>query len=175
MHLMSRMKTLDFSYWFFCLFKAWLKIQYISYTAWKSNTCCASLDFSKHSPEGQAVCQGYREAIYILEVDSEFELFCREIIYCSYFAIHTSFFFNINYLTERGFLNELDLTKISNDYSTVTTILFNIRSDEGLTLKTPALETLYGGKFTLSTQFLKPNYLVWKTNKGLRGQERLGR
>ena len=38
-----------------------------------------------------------------------------------------------------------------------------------------SLETLYGGQFTLSTQFLKSNYLVWKTNKGLRGQERLGR
>ena len=96
--------------WFFILI--FLSLQsllknfwYISYTAWKSNTCCASFDFSKHSSEEQAVCQGYREAIYILEVDSEFELFRWEIIYCSDFAIHTSFFFNINYLTERGFWN----------------------------------------------------------------------
>ena len=85
------------------------------------------------------------------------------------------FFLQYQLFNRERILNELDLTKISNDYSTVTAILFNIRSDEGLTLKTPALETLYGGQFTLSTQFLKPNYLVWKTNKGLRGQERLGR
>ena len=35
-----------------------------------------------------------------------------------------------------------------------------IRSDEGLTLETSASESLYGGQFTLSTQLLKPNYLV---------------
>ena len=35
-----------------------------------------------------------------------------------------------------------------------------IRSDEGLTLETPAVESLYGGQFTLSTQLIKPNYLV---------------
>ena len=37
-----------------------------------------------------------------------------------------------------------------------------IRSDEGLTLKMSASESLYGGQFTLSTQFnlIKPNYLV---------------
>ena len=33
-------------------------------------------------------------------------------------------------------------------------------SDEGLTLETSASESLYGGKFTLSTQLIKPNYLV---------------
>ena len=33
-------------------------------------------------------------------------------------------------------------------------------SDEGLTLKTSAFESLYGGQFTLSTQMIKPNYLV---------------
>ena len=32
-------------------------------------------------------------------------------------------------------------------------------SDEGLTLETPAFESLYGGQFTLSTQLIKPNYL----------------
>ena len=32
---------------------------------------------------------------------------------------------------------------------------FSIRSDEGLTF-----ESLYGGQFTLSTQLIKPNYLV---------------
>ena len=34
------------------------------------------------------------------------------------------------------------------------------RSDEGLTLETSASESLYGGQFTLSTQLIKPNYLV---------------
>ena len=33
-------------------------------------------------------------------------------------------------------------------------------SDEGLTLETSASESLYGGQFTLSTQLIKPNYLV---------------
>ena len=36
----------------------------------------------------------------------------------------------------------------------------DIRSDEGLTLETSAFESLYGGQFTLSTQLIKPNYLV---------------
>ena len=35
-----------------------------------------------------------------------------------------------------------------------------ICSDEGLALKTSASESLYGGQFTLSTQLIKPNYLV---------------
>ena len=35
-----------------------------------------------------------------------------------------------------------------------------IRSDEGLTLETSAFESLYGGQFTLSTQLIRPNYLV---------------
>jgi len=35
-----------------------------------------------------------------------------------------------------------------------------IHSDEGLTLQTSAFESLYGGQFTLSTQLIKPNYLV---------------
>ena len=34
------------------------------------------------------------------------------------------------------------------------------RSDEGLTLETSALVTLYGGKFTLSAQLIKSNNLV---------------
>ena len=33
-------------------------------------------------------------------------------------------------------------------------------SDEELTLDTSALETLYGGQFTLSTLLIKPEYLV---------------
>ena len=33
-------------------------------------------------------------------------------------------------------------------------------SGEGLMLKTSASESLYGGQFTLSTQLIKPNYLV---------------
>ena len=32
--------------------------------------------------------------------------------------------------------------------------------DQGLTLETQAFESLYGGQFTLSTQLIKPNYLV---------------
>ena len=35
-----------------------------------------------------------------------------------------------------------------------------IRSNEGLTLEMSAFESLYGGQFTLSTQLIKPNYLV---------------
>ena len=35
-----------------------------------------------------------------------------------------------------------------------------IRSDEGLELETSGFESLYGGQFTLSTQLIKPNYLV---------------
>ena len=35
-----------------------------------------------------------------------------------------------------------------------------IRTDEGVTLETSASESLYGGQFTLSTQLIKPNYLV---------------
>ena len=35
----------------------------------------------------------------------------------------------------------------------------SIRFDEGLTLETPASESLCGGQFTLSTQLIKPNYL----------------
>ena len=34
------------------------------------------------------------------------------------------------------------------------------RSDEGLTLETSAFESLYGGQLTLSTQLIKPNYLL---------------
>ena len=39
-------------------------------------------------------------------------------------------------------------------------IHFFIRPDGGLTLETPALETLYGGQLTLSTQLIKLNRLV---------------
>ena len=35
-----------------------------------------------------------------------------------------------------------------------------IRSDKGLTLETSVFESLYGGQLTLSTQLIKPNYLV---------------
>ena len=38
--------------------------------------------------------------------------------------------------------------------------LRRIRSDEGLALETSASESLHGGQFTLSTQLIKPNYLV---------------
>ena len=33
-----------------------------------------------------------------------------------------------------------------------------MRSDEGLTIETSALETLYGGQITSSTQLIKPRY-----------------
>ena len=33
-----------------------------------------------------------------------------------------------------------------------------IRADEELTLETSTFESPYGGQFTLSTQFIKPNY-----------------
>ena len=42
-------------------------------------------------------------------------------------------------------------------FKTINMILL---TDEGLTLGTSALETLCGGKFTLLTQMMKPNYLV---------------
>ena len=35
-----------------------------------------------------------------------------------------------------------------------------IRSNEGLTLETSVAESRYGDQFTLSTQLIKPNYLV---------------
>ena len=35
------------------------------------------------------------------------------------------------------------------------------RSDEGLTLETSAFFTLYGGQFTISTQLLTLNYLLY--------------
>ena len=37
---------------------------------------------------------------------------------------------------------------------------FRIRSDEQLMFETSAFESLYGGQFTLSTQLVKPNYLL---------------
>ena len=37
-----------------------------------------------------------------------------------------------------------------------------IRSDEGLTLETSAFDSFYGGQFTLSTQLIKPNYLIYE-------------
>ena len=39
-------------------------------------------------------------------------------------------------------------------------ILICIRSDEWLTLETSALESLYGGQFTLSTHLIKPNSIL---------------
>ena len=40
------------------------------------------------------------------------------------------------------------------------TALCQIRSDERVMLKIPAFESFYGGQLTLSTQLIKPNYLV---------------
>ena len=48
---------------------------------------------------------------------------------------------------------------LSSRRSGADTVIIN-RSDEGLTLETSALESLYGGQFTLSTQLIKPNYNV---------------
>ena len=39
--------------------------------------------------------------------------------------------------------------------------------DEGLTLETSASETHYNGQFTLSTQLVKPNYIVYPTKVSL--------
>ena len=36
----------------------------------------------------------------------------------------------------------------------------NLRDDDGRKFETSALENLCGGKFTLSTQLMKPNHLV---------------
>ena len=43
-------------------------------------------------------------------------------------------------------------------YKPHTTHNSSIRFDEGLTLETSALESLYSGQLTLSTQLIKPNY-----------------
>ena len=45
-------------------------------------------------------------------------------------------------------------------YKPHTTHNSSIRSDEGLTLEASAFEFLNGGQFALSTQLMKPNYLV---------------
>ena len=42
----------------------------------------------------------------------------------------------------------------------LSTGLRGIRSDKGLTLETSASKSLNGSQFTLSTQLIKPNYLV---------------
>ena len=36
-----------------------------------------------------------------------------------------------------------------------------ICSDEGLTVKMSAFESLYGGQFTLSSQLIKPTYVAY--------------
>ena len=40
-----------------------------------------------------------------------------------------------------------------------------IRSDEGLTLETSALESLYGGQFTLSTPLILPKFLSYLVSR----------
>ena len=40
---------------------------------------------------------------------------------------------------------------------TLNYLCLRIRSDKGLMLEILALESLYGGQFTLSTQLIKPN------------------
>ena len=52
------------------------------------------------------------------------------------------------------------ILRVISCYNVITYLCMVIRSDEGLTLKTSASESLYDGQFTLSTQFIKPNYLV---------------
>ena len=44
--------------------------------------------------------------------------------------------------------------------STLKIAFQTYRFDEGLTLEKSAFESLYGDQFTLSTQLIKPNYLV---------------
>ena len=44
-------------------------------------------------------------------------------------------------------------------YETHITHDSSIRSDQGIKLETSALESLYGGQFTLSIQLIKPNHL----------------
>jgi len=46
------------------------------------------------------------------------------------------------------------------DVSSVSSLSELIRPDEGLTLETSDFESLYGGQLTLSSQVIKPNYLV---------------
>ena len=55
-------------------------------------------------------------------------------------------------------LNFATQVKYSQDNLVLSTGL--IRSDEGLALEMSASESLYGGQFTLSTQLIKPSYLV---------------
>ena len=49
---------------------------------------------------------------------------------------------------------------IKNRVTNVVTLRTLTDSDEGLTLETSAFESLYGGQFSLSTQLIKPTYLV---------------
>ena len=50
------------------------------------------------------------------------------------------------------------------DDSVIASLQLTIRSDEGQTLETLAKETLYGGKFILSTQLRKPIILSYYPN-----------
>ena len=47
-----------------------------------------------------------------------------------------------------------------NNSFVIVTQLVTFFSDDGLTLETSSAKYLYGGQFTLTTQFIKPNYLV---------------
>ena len=50
-------------------------------------------------------------------------------------------------------------TEEHQDFSYIIEHELMLTADEGLTLETLALETLYGGQFTLTTQLMKTNYL----------------
>ena len=50
------------------------------------------------------------------------------------------------------------ILRVISCYNVITYLCMVVRSDEGLTLKTSVSE--YGGQFTISIQFIKPNYLV---------------
>ena len=50
------------------------------------------------------------------------------------------------------------------DDSVIASLQLTIHSDEGQTLETSAQETLYGGKFILSTQLIKPIILSYYPN-----------
>ena len=55
--------------------------------------------------------------------------------------------------------SHLKMSKFTKKCMAIRT-LSDTASDEDPTLKTSAFESFYGGQFTLSTQLIKPNYLV---------------
>ena len=64
-----------------------------------------------------------------------------------------------------GFINWVD--NVNWHRKEIRKLTFRIRSDEGLTLETPASESLYGGQFTLSTHLITPNYQLCTSDSNL--------